>query len=78
MDLFWWFVLVFYVGATLGFFFGNTLLRKKSYAGTLKVSEFEGKVVYLLELERDPEELRRKKRIVFAVRASPDEEDSSQ
>jgi hypothetical protein len=78
MGQIWWYILVLYLGMIAGFFLNEWLHKKKGYAGTLKVNEFEGKTVYLLELDRDPVELAEKKEILFRVRSSKEKASLSQ
>lgn len=70
----WWTIfsygVIFYLGVFFGVLISWWLKSRKSYSGTIFVTETEEKTLYSLELEEYPEELRFKQEVVFKVDAS--------
>jgi hypothetical protein len=61
------YVLVFYAGGMLGFWFKTFLYSKGDFSGAIIVTKYPDKTLYSLELNDDPEELEARKEVVFKV-----------
>jgi len=59
-------------GILVGFLLKTWLVRREKSSGTIYVTEGEERLLYSLELDEYPEELKFKKKVVFKVDTSDD------
>lgn len=69
-----YFILVFFVGVTMGFFLRTqVLMRYSRRTGTIFVTDAQGMKTFLLELNEDPENIEDKDLVIFKVeKGAPD------
>ena len=60
------------LGIIVGFYIKTWLVRREKSSGTIYVTEGEERLLYSLELDEYPEELKFKKKVVFKVDTSDD------
>lgn len=61
------YILVFYFGIIIGFFFRRWLDNRTADSGVIVVTHDEGKLLYSIELNDNPEELQYMEQVKFKV-----------
>lgn len=66
------YILTFCLALMLGFLIAKLLGRRTESSGSIVITKNEGRTLYMLELDDNPEKIEFKKKIVFKV--VPDDE----
>lgn len=63
-------ILIFNFGILIGLLLKSWLAKEKAYSGTIIVSKDEGKLIYSLELNDNPEKLQYNDEVLFKIDSS--------
>lgn len=66
--------IMLFVFFALGFLLGRYQRGKTKYDGTLEISEKDSSKIHQLEIDTDPDDLRKQKKVTFRVRQRKEEE----
>lgn len=61
-------IAIFYVGIFVGFYVQKWLLYRSGFDGRILVIKDDGKILYSLELDDDPEEIQYKSELILKVK----------